>query len=123
MDPQKLINGVLNLGAKLYAVVREDGGWIYPERNACIFQDLSVNDGQTIDPTTQRVGDEQYVAVSSTHDRIKRKKLDADGDAGTLWQSHGDDRSSDSQSWGFPRLTLKNRRSHHCMRTFVPTHQ
>ena len=86
-----------------------------------ILNELCSGDGERIGPTTETVGDEQDVSVASRRDRKRAKTVNADGDAGTFRQRNGDDRRSDSQSWGFPRH-FKQWRSQHRAHTLTPTH-
>ena len=53
--------------------------------------ELGGSDTEHIGPTTETVGDEQDVGVASWRDRKKTVVVEADGDARTLQEKHGDD--------------------------------
>ena len=65
------------------------------------------SDGKHIGSTTETVGDEQDVGVTSWRDRKRIEVVDTDGDVTTFRQRHGDDWPSDSQSLVFPCLALQ----------------
>ena len=69
--------------------------------------ELGGSDGERIGPTSETVGDEQGIGVSSRRDRTRAEEGDTDGNARTLRERNGGDWPSGSQSLGFPRLTIQ----------------
>ena len=69
--------------------------------------ELGGSDGELIGPMTETVDDEQDVGVASPCDRKRADVVETDGDARTFRERHRDDWPADSQSWGFPRLSLQ----------------
>ena len=98
-------------------IPREETLFIVQDVGRALSVELCDGDDEDVGPTAETVGGEQDVTVTSLRDWKRVEIVGANGGAGTFRQRHGDDRRSNSRSWGFPRLALEQCRTHYQVRT------
>lgn len=134
VDPEKLIDGVRELGASLEAVARQYAARASSERkiraddnvSRALSGELGRCDCEHVGTATGAISEEQDVGVTSGRDLTGTEVFDADSHAGPFLQGHRDGGLPDRQPRGFTCLALQaiaSLRSHHLVQMFIPIDQ
>ena len=97
-NPEKLVNGVRELGAELEAVAREDAARAPQEGSVPVDDNVSRAlsgelcrcDGVHVGSAAETISEKQNVGISSRRHRERAEMVDADGDGGSFRQGQRD---------------------------------